>query len=229
MNGGIDLGLAFMTGILGSGHCVGMCGSLVSAFFVRLGEAGRSPLPAIAYHAARIFVYVLAGVLAAALGVALISTGIIGKAQGVLQIVAGLVVIFLGLDLLGFPLFRLPLFKVPVDLFRKIFLLASQRGAVEAAMLAGLMNGVMPCALTMAMAVKATSAGGLAEGGLLMLAFGVGTLPSMLFVSLVLGRLSPKIRGLLLKAAAVFVIALGLLTLYQGVRFLDVMLKLPDW
>jgi sulfite exporter TauE/SafE len=225
----VDLGLAFMTGLLGSGHCVGMCGSLVSAFFVRLGDAGRLAWPALAYHAARIFVYVLAGCLAALLGVALISTGIVGKAQGVLQIAAGLIVILLGLDLLGWPLLRLSLFQAPVNLFRSIFQLASQTGAVRGASLAGLLNGLMPCAMTMAMAVKATSAASVAQGGLLMLAFGLGTLPSMMFVSLILGRLSPKMRGLLLKAAALFVIALGVMTLYQGVRFLDVMLKLPDW
>ncbi|MDK9720713.1 MAG: sulfite exporter TauE/SafE family protein [Rhodospirillales bacterium] len=225
----VDLGLAFMTGLLGSGHCVGMCGSLVSAFFVRLGEAGRLAWPALAYHSARILVYVLAGCLAALLGVALISTGLIGKAQGILQIVAGVIVILLGLDLLGWSPLRFGAIKMPVDLFRSVFQQASQTGAVRGAALAGLLNGLMPCAMTMAMAVKATSADSVAQGGLLMFAFGLGTLPSMLFVSLILGRLSPKIRGLLLKAAAVFVIALGLMTLYQGVRFLDVMLKLPNW
>jgi len=225
----VDYGLAFMTGLLGSGHCVGMCGSLVSAFFVRLGEAGRSFLPALAYHAARIGVYVLAGCLAALLGVALISTGIVGKAQGFLQILAGIVVILLGLDLLGWSPLRLGAFQVPVNLFRRMFQIASQQGAVKGAALAGMLNGLMPCALTMAMAVKATSVDSVGQGGGLMLAFGLGTLPSMMFVSLILGRLSAKIRGLLLKAAAVLVIVLGAMTLIQGVAYLDVMLKLPDW
>lgn len=225
----IDLGLAFMTGLLGSGHCVGMCGSLVSAYFVRLGDAGRSLLPALAYHGARIAVYVLAGCLAALLGVALISTGIIGKAQGILQIVAGLIVILLGFDLLGWSPLRFAVLQVPVNLFRRVFQLAGQIGVVRGAGLAGALNGLMPCAMTMAMAVKATSAASVGQGGMLMLAFGAGTLPSMFFVSFVLGRLSPEIRGLLLNAAAIFVIALGGMTLYQGVRFLDVMLKLSDW
>lgn len=38
--GGLSYWLAFMTGLLGSGHCLGMCGGLVSAFFMRLGAKG---------------------------------------------------------------------------------------------------------------------------------------------------------------------------------------------
>lgn len=226
---GIELGLAFTSGLLGSGHCVGMCGSLVSAFFVRLGEAGKSLFPALAYHGARIGVYVAIGLLAAALGAILVSTGIIGKAQALLQILAGVVVIVLGLELLGWLPLRLSAIKIPVQLFRSIFQAAGKSGAVRGAAIAGLLNGLMPCALTMAMAAKATSAGSVYQGGLLLLAFGLGTLPSMFFVSFVLGRLSPAIRGLLLKAAAAFVIALGIMTLYQGIRFFDVIVKLPNW
>ena len=91
-------GLAFMTGLLGSGHCLGMCGGLVSSFFMRLGAKAYAPY--LAYHAARVTVYTLIGLAAASLGAVLVQTGIIGKAQGILQIVAGLVVILLGLEIL---------------------------------------------------------------------------------------------------------------------------------
>ena len=83
--------LAFMTGLLGSGHCLGMCGGLVSAFFLKL--QARGPWPYLAYHAARVAVYAMVGLLAALLGAVLVSTGRIGLAQGVLQIVAGAIVI----------------------------------------------------------------------------------------------------------------------------------------
>ena len=91
--------LAFMTGLLGSGHCLGMCGGLVSAFFMKL--QARGPWPYLTYHAGRIGMYALVGLVAALLGAVLVSTGRLGLAQGVLQIVAGAIVILLGLDLLG--------------------------------------------------------------------------------------------------------------------------------
>jgi sulfite exporter TauE/SafE len=225
----LDYTLAFMAGILGSGHCVGMCGSLVSACFVRMGEAGKGVVPALAYHGARVSIYVLVGFLAAGLGLALVSTGIVGKVQGILQIVAGVVVILLGLDILGWLPRRLPLIGMPMRSFGKYYFAAASKGAVRGSAMAGLMNGLMPCALTLAVAVKATAAPQVWQGGLLMLAFGLGTLPSMLFVSLVLGRLGASARGWLLKGAAMVVIALGVETLLQGLRFFAVMKNLSNW
>lgn len=225
----MDYTLAFMAGILGSGHCVGMCGSLVSACFVRMGEAGKGVVPAVAYHGARVSVYVLVGFIAAGLGLALVSSGIVGKVQGILQIIAGLVVILLGLDILGWLPRRLPLIGMPMRSFGKYYFAAASKGAVRGAAVAGLMNGLMPCALTLAVAVKATAAPEIWQGGALMLAFGLGTLPSMLFVSFVLGRLGAQARGWLLKGAAMVVIALGAATLMQGLRFFMVMRNLANW
>lgn len=216
--------LAFMTGLLGSGHCLGMCGGLVSAFFMRLGARGIWPY--LAYHAARVSVYAVIGVIAAALGAVLVATGQFGKFQGVLQIVAGIVVILLGLDLLGVSPWRNSMGFAPVAWLRKQFSLAVQRGPVVGAVIGGAINGLMPCSMTMAMAVKATTAPSVIEGGLLLLAFGAGTLPSMLSASFLFGKLGPRLRGWLLKGAALFVIALGVSTLWQGLRYYMVMHRL---
>lgn len=229
MDGQLDYGLAFIAGLLGSGHCVGMCGSLVSAFFVRLGDAGKGWRPVVAYHGTRIFIYTLVGLIAATLGLALVSTGIIGKAQAVLQILAGIVVIVLGLDILGWLPVRLPAIGLPAAAARRIFASAGGRGPIWGAMTGGVMNGLMPCALTLAMAVKASAAPDPLAGAGLLLAFGLGTLPSMVFVSVVFGRLGARLRGLLLKAAALVVIAMGVATILQGARFFQVMLLLPNW
>lgn len=220
-------GLAFMTGILGSGHCLGMCGSLVSGFFMKLGA--RSTGPYLAYHAARVGVYGLIGLTAASLGAVLVQTGIVGKAQGILQIIAGLVVILLGLDLLGVSPVRNTLRFAPLTWLRRQFTEASRRGPVVGAAIGGALNGLMPCSMTMAMAVQATTAPGPAEGALLLLAFGAGTLPSMLTASLLFGKLGPRLRGWLLRGAALFVIALGISTLWQGVSYYLVMRNLANW
>ena len=209
--------LAFMTGLLGSGHCLGMCGGLVSGFFMRLGARGWWPY--LAYHLARVGVYALIGLIAAALGTVLVQAGEFGRWQGLLQILAGLVVIFLGLDLLGLSPLRNRLGFAPLAWLRRQFANAAGRGPALGAMIGGAINGLMPCAMTMAMAVKATTAPSVPEGALLMLAFGAGTLPSMLSASLLFGRLGPRLRGWLLRIAALFVITLGLSTLWQGIAF----------
>jgi sulfite exporter TauE/SafE len=145
----------------------------------------------------------------------------------VLQILAGAIVILLGLDLLGISPIRNTYGFAPMAWLRKQqFLAASQKGPVLGAAISGAINGLMPCSMTMAMAVKATTAPTPPEGMLLMLAFGAGTLPSMLFASVLFGKLGPRLRGGLQKLAALFVIALGVSTLWQGLRFYLVMYKL---
>jgi len=216
--------LAFMTGLLGSGHCLGMCGGLVSSFFMKLGAKGVWPY--LVYLVSLVGVFSLVGLIAAAVGAVLISTGQFGKWQGVLQIVAGLVVILLGLDLLGVSPLRNRIGFAPITWLRKQFGLALQKGPVLGALIGAAINGLMPCSMTMAMAVKASTAPSIIEGGLLMLAFGAGTLPSMLSASFLFGKLGPKLRGWLLKGAALFVIALGISTLWQGLRYYAVMRNL---
>lgn len=104
----ISLSLAFIAGLLGSAHCIGMCGALVSGFFMKFGGGiSRGPLPYLAYHLARISIYTLVGIAAASLGMAVVSTGIMGAAQGLLQIVIGLLVVLIGLDILGMAPWRI--------------------------------------------------------------------------------------------------------------------------
>lgn len=216
--GGFDYSLAFMAGLLGSGHCLGMCGALVSGYFMKSGPS-RSYLPYFAYQLARIFVYTMVGFAAASLGVVLVSSGLFGKLQSLLQMVIGAVVIILALGILGWIPFQGSIRLIPMNVLRKGYASASTKGPVVGALIAGLLNGLMPCPLTFAMAVKATSATSIAEGGLLMLTFGAGTLPMMLFISVAFGKMSAHFRGLMLKTAALIMIVMGSNTIYMGLSF----------
>lgn len=221
--------LAFMTGILGSGHCIGMCGALVSGFFLKAGGNDAGTLPYIAYHLARISVYCMIGVLAAALGKVLVQTGSFGATQSILQITAGVVVILFGLSTLGVTSWHLHCRLLPVGLSRRWFFSAVRRGPAMGATMAGALNGFMPCSMTFAVALMATTMRSPVEGGLLMLAFGAGTLPAMLFVSVAFGRLGAQVRGTLLKLAALIVIVMGGITVYHGLVMFNVMRGLVDW
>ena len=216
--GGFDYGLAFMAGVLGSGHCLGMCGALVSGYFMKAGPSKRY-LPYFVYQFARIFVYTLVGFAAAALGVVLVSSGVFGKVQSILQMFIGTVVIILALGILGWIPFQGSVRLLPMNLLRKGYAESRTKGPILGAMIAGVMNGLMPCPLTFAMAVKATSATTVKEGCLLMLTFGAGTLPTMLLVSVAFGKMSAHFRGLMLKSAALIMIIMGCNTIYMGLSF----------
>ncbi|MDD5755059.1 MAG: sulfite exporter TauE/SafE family protein, partial [Methylococcales bacterium] len=108
---------------------------------------------------------------------------------------------------------------IPMVFIRKGYAASRTKGGIIGASLAGLMNGLMPCPLTFAMAVKATSAPTILDGGLLMLTFGAGTLPTMLFISVAFGKMHANFRGLMLKLAAFIMIAMGLNTIYMGLSF----------
>jgi sulfite exporter TauE/SafE len=106
-----------------------------------------------------------------------------------------------------------------MNLLRNSYAKARTKGPVVGAMIAGFLNGLMPCPLTFAMYVQATSATTIVEGGALMLAFGAGTLPTMLFISFAFGKMGAGLRGLMLKLAAIIMIFMGLNTIYKGLSF----------
>ena len=216
--GGFDYTLAFIAGFLGSGHCLGMCGALVSGYFMNLGKQ-RSYLPYLTYQLTRISVYSFFGMAAASVGVVLIASGLFGKIQSLLQAFIGVVVILLAFGILGWLPWQGSVKLLPMSWLRKGYANSRTQGPVLGSMLAGLLNGLMPCPLTFAMAVKAASATSIYEGGALMLAFGAGTLPMMLFISLAFGKISAHIRGLMYKAAALVMLAMGVNTLYRGLSF----------
>jgi sulfite exporter TauE/SafE len=214
----IDYTLAFMTGLLGSGHCMGMCGALVSGFFMKSEK--KSVWPYFTYHLARIGMYTVVGTIAATLGYALVATGLIGRIQGFMQVLIGFLVVMLALGILGITPWQYSMKFLPTKMIHKIFLASAKRGSASGAAFGGLLNGLMPCPLTFAMAVNAASADTPWKGGLMMLALGAGTLPSMLFVTFAFGKLGARVRGLMLKCAAVVMIVMGSNTVYKGLNFL---------
>ncbi len=215
---GFDYTLAFIAGFLGSGHCLGMCGALVSGYFMNSG-INKSYFPYLAYQLTRILVYVSIGLLAASLGIVLVSSGMIGKFQSIFQMVIGLIVIILAFGILGLFPWQGSIKLLPITLLRQGYAKARTKGSVIGAMIAGFLNGLMPCPLTFAMYVEATSATTHMEGGALMLAFGMGTLPTMLFISFAFGKMRANIRGMMLKFAAIIMVFMGLNTIYKGLSF----------
>lgn len=213
----------FLVGLLGGTHCVGMCGGIVGA--LSMGAPARWSM-LLAYNAGRIFSYSAAGAIAGALGAA--SLGLEGQvpARLILYFFANLMLVALGLYLLGVTRALAFTERAGQSLWRvlqpmtKRFLPARRVGQ---AFPLGLLWGWLPCGLVYSALASSLSAGSAERGGLMMLAFGLGTLPNLLLAGIVLARLNEFVRR---PAVRLFS---GLLVLGFGLYGLIGLLRLIGW
>ena len=210
----LDLPVIFLVGLLGSAHCVGMCGGLVAA--VTHGRGGRTSGVQARYFLGKTLSYTALGALAGLVGGA---AGIVlAGFQGMLSVALGLVLVAVGLALCG--AFRA---LGPTRLGRwasaRLYapvghLLASERrGAVVAL---GALNGLLPCGLVYAMLAKAATTGSATAGALTLAVFGLATLPALSVVGWLGGRVPPARRLWLQRAGGVLVVLLGVLTVARA-------------
>ena len=179
----------FIVGLLGGGHCAGMCGGIVGALSLQSPQRGATAwLVHLSYNAGRITSYVLAGGIAGGLGQA---AGNLLAWQNGLYLFASLMLVAMGLYLLGLTQFLAPLERGGQRLWRYIQPLTARflpvRGPAQALPL-GLLWGWLPCGLVYSALTSALAAGSAAHGALVMLAFGLGTLPNLLLAGLLLTR-----------------------------------------
>lgn len=226
MSGGFDLWFAFVTGLLGAFHCIGMCIGVNGGYFAGTARAPRAAHLA-AFHGSRIGVYTLLGVSGAALGRVVVQSGIVGKAQGLMMMLAGLVIVWLGLRLGGWLNHRTDSSRqgIPVSLVPR----GQSAGAGLHPAVAGLFNGLVPCSLVSLVAIRAAATADPVQAGLMMLAFGAGTLPTLVGLSLAGSLAGCRITGRATQALGAAVVLAGLWTLYQGWVVYDIIRGLANW
>jgi sulfite exporter TauE/SafE len=224
----IGLFPVFVVGLLGSVHCAGMCGGIVGALSVRTGvpvPLVRAPeRPAIAnvlaYNAGRIGSYMLAGVLAGGVGQGAHALAPLPALQAGAWWLANLMLAALGLYLMGAwqGLARLEqggqlVWRHVQPLLRRVGPLDGPRRMLAA----GALWGWLPCGMVYSMLVTAMLSGSALAGALIMLAFGLGTLPMLLSLGLAGARLRPLLRlPAVRRASGALVLAFGLLGLARA-------------
>lgn len=229
---------AFTVGLLGGVHCIAMCGGIVAALTLGLpvNQRGKSlqALPFhLAYNLGRIASYTVAGALFGGMGLASARLLPVQNVQTFLQAMAGVFMIALGLYLGGWWSGLARLERGGAVLWRKLEPLTRPLLPVRspgAALLVGLVWGWLPCGLVYSVLVMALSAGGPLPGMGLMLAFGLGTLPTLLASGLLASKLSMLVRypwvrqtagaTVFLFGAFTLAVAFGLIT-PQGVATMD--------
>lgn len=215
------LGSALLLGLSGAGHCLGMCGGIASA--LSLGGGGAQVT--VSYHLGRIISYTALG---GALGLA---AGAIDIAQWTiaLRYLAGMLLIAMGLYMADWWRGMLALERAGAHLWQPIQRLTNRWLPVRhwpQAFAVGMTWGLMPCGLIYsALAWSATAQQGL-QSALLMLLFGIGTLPAMLGASLGAGRLRQFLATRGFRAVvALCLIAAGAWTLYITAAHSDHLLQ----
>jgi len=200
------LAAAATLGLAGSAHCLGMCGGIAAAAGTqgRRGGTASGSLGGILFNLGRIAAYAGLGAgIAAVVGSALAGLPFRPVAVG-LRMVAALLMLVLALNLLtGRDLLALE--HLGGRFWNRIRPLAGRALALPPLLrfgVLGLLWGFLPCGLVYSALSLAAASGSAAAGGLVMLAFGLGTLPSMLAVTLAGGALTRCFSGLRTRRAA---------------------------
>lgn len=205
---------AFILGLLGSFHCVGMCGPIAFLLPLDRKSASKRVLQLLSYHAGRLSTYAVIGILFGLIGSGLhlfaiqqqVSIGI-----GVLMIVVVLL-----------PVTALNRIQVTRPLYSGISKLKSAMGNTlkerhaHSFLVMGLLNGLLPCGLVY-MAVFATLASGSAiHGAWYMVFFGLGTVPLMTGAIYAGNFLKASVKQKIMRLVPAFVVIIGLLFILRG-------------
>lgn len=206
---------ALSLGIMGSLHCLGMCGPLAIALPRPPGGRAQFFAGRLLYNFGRTITYAAMGAVFGALGA---TASLIGW-QRILSVAAGLVLLLyaLGYALGG----RARLFDrmvlravAPVQAALARRLRRGSRGLLAI----GLLNGLLPCGLVYVALAGAAATGSTMGGAAFMALFGLGTVPLMMAVSLAGPALQHRVRGRLQRVVPLALGALAVLFILRGLE-----------
>lgn len=209
--------VAFLGGLAGSLHCVGMCGVFPLALAEVTGSSATRWGRQLLYHCGRINTLMVIGAFAGTAGAAFLAHGSLHFGERLLAITAGSFMIVVGLEQLGL-LARVTERGAALvqGLVRRALSGVLRSRSPFSPLAVGVFNAFLPCQLIYAFAAQAASTASTAAGTLTMLAFGLGTVPAMLALGIAPSLLSAAARAALSRAGALLVIAYGMITVVRG-------------
>jgi uncharacterized protein len=222
----IDLLLISTLGLFGSfGHCAGMCSPLAISFTLSTQQQ-KNFLASLGFHVllnlGRIISYGLVGIVLGSVGSLLFTA----KLRQIMALVTGLLLVWLGLSRIipqGLP--TLPIFHPLQGKLHQQLSLAMNWVANTnfwwTPLILGLFWGLIPCGFLYIAQIKAAETGNIAIAGLTMVAFGLGTMPTMVGVGISASRLSADRRSQLFNLGGWITLIIGVLTLLRTQAMID--------
>jgi len=225
-----NIGGAFIVGLMGAAHCFGMCGGLIGAFSANIPTHGQNRLATqltflFSYNLGRIFSYTVAGAI---VGGSVSALGHLFDADNyliALRMIAGTMMILTGLYIaqLWFGIVHIEkvgkvLWRYLQPLTRKIMPITHPLQAV----LAGMVWGWLPCGLVYSTLTWSVASGSALQGGLIMLAFGLGTLPALFAAGLAAKTLAQWVQKRAVRLfSGLLLVLFGLQTIYIALSQLN--------
>ncbi len=205
---------ALILGLLGSLHCVGMCGPIAFMLPVDRSNSFKKISQIGVYHLGRLLAYSIIGLVFGLVGKSLYIFGI----QQQLSIIIGvlmIVVVLLPHKTIGKYNFSKPLYKI-ISKVKTSLGKALKKKTADTFLTIGFLNGFLPCGLVYMAVFGAVATGSLLEGSLYMILFGLGTIPLMTS-AIYLGKfLNSAIKQRIQKAIPIFVVIIGVLFILRG-------------
>jgi sulfite exporter TauE/SafE len=212
----MDILAAFTLGLLGSMHCIGMCGPLALAVPSSSQNRMRFFLERLVFNLGRLVTYALMGALLGLFG----NRTILSGAQQHISILLGVSILLTVLVPFGLrhQLERFSPLKYLYTFVKTRFGKLLQKRGMATLLTMGLLNGLLPCGLVYTALLGATAVADAARSALFMTVFGVGTIPSLVAVAMSGKMISVKFRSFITGAIPVLSIALALLLILRGMN-----------
>jgi sulfite exporter TauE/SafE len=197
----ITLWAAFIAGVAGSGHCFAMCGGMAGAFGLRarhqLGNNASVLMHTSLYHGGRIGGYAIAGALCGLFGNTLNALLNLARLSATLRIASGVLMLLIAARILIRWNGLAWLERQGARFWARIQPIATRQLSgthTLNAVAVGFLWGWLPCGLVYSMLLFATTSATTVQGASIMIAFGIGTLPSMLTSSLFAAQLQNLLK-----------------------------------
>lgn len=214
--------LVMIGGLLGSTHCIGMCGGFAALVGLNTGTLSSNLRAQLIYSCGRVTSYAALGASAGFAGKRLTAAmPALVNVPAVLCLIAGIVLIREGLLAAGWWKTKVTGVSAAGCLLRPLFNTILKTPGLRNAFVAGIATGFLPCGLVYAFVSLAASSGDFLQGLVTMLAFGTGTVPLMIVAGCGASLLSASARQNVWQIAAWSVVLTGLLTLGRGAAFLQ--------
>lgn len=207
------LHLAFLIGLLGSLHCVGMCGPLAFAINSNNENKWLMIIQKLSYNFGRALSYTFVGLLIGLLGKQLWIAGV----QQAISIITGIIIVLVSLPKI-FTFFNFNInFRNPFQ--EQLNLLIGKAISLKAGhFLLGVLNGFLPCGFVYLALATAVNTNNVLQSGLFMFFFGLGTIPLMLIAMLGINFAKPKIRFQINKLLPILSLCLGCWFILRGLN-----------
>jgi hypothetical protein len=210
----MDLITAFTIGLVGSLHCLGMCGPIAIGIPLHKDNWFKKVTGGILYNSGRIITYGILGAIFGLLGRGIQLAGLQQWASigiGIIMIVSVIFPVIFREKIRIDKLFTGYASRV-IGSFRNLF----TKSSLSSLLLIGLLNGLLPCGLVYMAIAGALNTNDMMMGIAFMVMFGIGTTPALLILSLAGNVVSSRFKAKAGKVIPVFIVILGLLFILRG-------------